>query len=256
MNGFCVGYISDRGVTHPINQDSILVKSFSDGVQRTLIAGLFDGMGGHSEGERVSGASAQAIAAWANANKGLLLSGEKARITQSLRLELDRLNEKIRTYGKRTAIEAGTTAAILIANQDSYLCCNVGDSRIYHITEVKLKQITEDQSLVADLVRAGLLNEDQAKTHPQRNVLTQALGILEKITPAFHTGKYGQNDVFVLCCDGFYHELTDTEIQSLYRAEQETQKINALLIAAKDLVISRGETDNITGILIKATSEG
>lgn len=256
MNGFCVGYHSDLGNTHSVNQDSIFIKSFSNSEQRVLVAGLFDGMGGYSEGERVSGAAAQAVSNWANSNKVLLFEEDVERITQSLSSELDRLNNKIRAFGKRAGIDTGTTAAILIIWKDRFLCCNVGDSRIYHISAVKLKQITEDHSLVADLVRAGLLSEEQAKTHPQKNVLTQALGVLEKIKPSFQSDYLKANDAFLLCCDGFYHELSEDDILRLYDVDAQSSAITQTLEKVTNLVLSRGETDNITSILIKTTSEG
>lgn len=256
MNGFCVGYHTDRGVAHANNQDSIFLKSFSNGSKRVLVAGLFDGMGGLSEGERVSGAAAQAISGWAAANRALLLAWDEVRITMSLRAELDRLNEKIRAFSRRIETEAGTTAAILIAGPERCLCCNVGDSRVYCITEAEARQLSEDHSLVAELVKAGLLTEEQAREHPQKNVLTQALGVLEKITPAFRAGVYRPGDVFLLCCDGFYHELSKTELQDFYRVEAAPELISEQLRQTTQTLISRGESDNITGILIKTMSEG
>lgn len=256
MTDFLIGYNSDRGAVHPINQDSIFLKSFSEGNKQTLIAGLFDGMGGHSEGERVSGASAQAISSWTDSNKALLLEGSQAEIINSLTTELEILNDKIRAYNQRANIESGTTAAVLIIGQGCFMSCNIGDSRIYHIERRSHKQISEDHSLAANLIKAGLLSESQAKTYAQKNVLTQALGLLEKITPSFSAGYYSKGDAFLLCSDGFYGELSNAEIQNLYYAGNDTHMISRQLATTKDLVISRGETDNISSILIKVTSEG
>ena len=255
MNSFCVGYHSDCGATHDINQDSFFIKVFNNESHKVLVAGLFDGMGGHNEGERASGAAAQALSKWANNHKDLLLQENDSQIIDSLDAELSRLNEKIRAYGVRTGVEVGTTAAVLIVWGKHYLVCNVGDSRGYLIRVNQVEQITVDHSLVADLVRAGLLTEFQAKKHPRRNVLTQALGILEKITPSNKSGFYNQGDVFLLLSDGFYHELTDTELQDFYRIDCNRGTITELLKHKTREIIARGETDNITGILIKATVE-
>lgn len=255
MNSFCVGYHSDRGTTHDINQDSFFIKGFNDESQKVLVAGLFDGMGGHNEGERASGAAAQVLSRWANTHKDLLLQENDSQIIGSLDVELFRLNEKIRAYGVRAGIEVGTTAAVLIIWEKHYLVCNVGDSRAYLIKENRAEQITEDHSLVADLVRAGLITESQAKKHPRRNVLTQALGILEKIKPFYRSGFYNQADVFLLLCDGFYHELADTELQDFYRIDCNRGIITERLKQKANEVIARGETDNITGILIKTIAE-
>lgn len=251
MPEFIVGYNSDRGVTHQINQDSLCLKVLSHEGKKMVVAGLFDGMGGLSEGERVSGAAAKTVSAWTEKNAALLFSENPETICERLSLMLDELNAKIRGYSQRTGVETGTTAVILIIGQGTYISCNVGDSRAYLIRENETEQITEDHSLAASLVKAGLLTKDEAKTYAQKNVLLQALGTLEKITPAFKTGLFQANDAFLLCCDGFYHELSDAEIQNLYSAGNSRETLTNTLTTATSTVISRGETDNITSILIK-----
>ena len=251
MNEFCAAYHSERGTTHPVNQDSIFLRSFASPERRVLAAGLFDGMGGHSEGERVSGAAAQALSQWAAANRALLLAGQERQLTESLKAELDRLNEKVCAFAARVGIETGATAAVLLLWQDRYLCCNVGDSRVYRLAKSGAQQLTEDHSLVAGLVRAGLLSEEEAQGHPQKNVLTQALGVLEKLSPSFRSGKYEPGDAFLLCCDGFYHELTPQELGALGALEADRGLMGERLRRAAELAMARGETDNITAILVK-----
>ena len=256
MKEFFVGYDSDRGAVHKINQDSIFLKSLSDGKHTALVVGLFDGMGGYLEGERASGAAAQAFSAWADKNRPLILAGKFPEAVDSLRAEFDLMNSRIRFYGERSGIEVGTTAAILLIGGGTYVSGNIGDSRIYHIERERISQLTEDHSFLAELVRAGLLEEDRVKTHPNKNVLTQALGVLEKITPFFRSGTYKRNDVFLLCSDGFYNKANDAELLKLYAVDEDTTLIAAHLRQIRTLVISRGETDNITGIMIKVASEG
>lgn len=251
MQEYSVGYNSDRGTTHEKNQDSLCLKSFSRNGGKIIVAGVFDGMGGLSDGERISGAAAKAVSAWSEKNAKLLFTGNYDAICKSLVLFLDELNEQIRGYCKREETEAGTTAVILILGEKGYISCNIGDSRAYHIKNREAEQISEDHSLAASLVNAGMLTKEQAKNYPKKNVLLQALGVLEKITPAFRSGWYEANDAFLLCSDGFYNGLSDLEIGELNAAWHSEESLSETLKKATEKVISRGETDNITGVLIK-----
>lgn len=253
MNGFLTGYCSRRGADHTVNQDSICLRLLEGGDRCTLVAGVFDGMGGLSNGERISGAAAASLSSWAEKNRAILLSWKEDELRNSLRSMLEDLNGKIRSFCSRDASEAGSTAVILLADRKNFICCNLGDSRAYSLCKSGLFLLSEDHSLAADLVRAGLLAQDQMALFPQKAVLTQALGILEKVTPFFRFGTHSANDCFLLCSDGFYSGLTDDDLTELASVSGGSNEINDALRRAAAKAIAHGVKDDITAILIKTT---
>lgn len=246
-----IGYHSDPGAKHTVNQDSLCIKTVTAGSQKAIVAGVFDGMGGLKEGEKASGAAARAFSEWVDTNREMIGSGNTAAICGSLESALDKLNEKVRSYGRKVDAEVGTTVVVLIIVAEDFLVCNVGDSRAYLLDSRRTVQVSEDHTLVNDLIKAGLLAKEQAQDFPQKNVLTQAVGVMEKVAPSFNTGKIREGHVFLLCSDGLYRNLTEDDFRQIYSAASGKEEISKALCELTAKVISKGETDNITGIVIK-----
>ncbi|MGH8215091.1 MAG: PP2C family protein-serine/threonine phosphatase [Rhodanobacteraceae bacterium] len=206
--------------------------------------GLFlvaDGLGGHEHGELASALARDAVVGSARGGKGLSDAALRA-------------NDEILAYPHPDASMApmGTTlAALRLGGDYSFEIACVGDSRIYLWSQGSLKQLSRDDSVVQELVEQGTITADEARSHPQRNQITQALGITPpealKIQPL--TGRCSAGMQFLLCTDGLTEELDDARIAAvLSRTDLAAQEcIDHLLLAALDA----GGRDNITAVLVR-----
>ncbi|SFS19421.1 protein phosphatase [Dyella sp. OK004] len=205
--------------------------------------GLFlvaDGMGGHQHGEVASALVRDAMA-------DLVTRGHS--LVEAVRGADERLMAQAK--GSRDALPMGTTIAALRLGANSYEVAWVGDSRIY-LWQNGLRQISHDHSLVQELVAAGTLDPAQAARHPQRNVITQALGItaVDQLHIGMARGTLEPGMCFLLCSDGLTEEVSDAGIARVVeRRDLAAQEcVDHLLLAALDA----GGSDNITVILARA----
>lgn len=253
---FSVAYYTDKGAVKPVNQDSIGIKKISLSVGELLYCGLFDGMGGLSYGEQVSGAAAKWMGEWCKSRAEYILRGDTGSIRTELETVLNRISERLAAYGKKQGAEVGTTTVNLLLSSGHFLCCNAGDSRAYHIHGNELTQLSEDHNRAFELAAAGVITPEAARDDPRKNVLTRGLGLSEKVKPAFSVGMYEPGDMFLLCCDGFYHCLEDEEIRTAltYSGEGAEAMSNTLRQLA-DTAVSRGERDNITAIFVRINAK-
>ena len=205
--------------------------------------GLFlvaDGMGGHQHGEVASALVRDAVA-------DLVTRGHS--LVEAVRAADERLIQYSR--GFQDPRPMGTTIAALRLHADSYEVVWVGDSRVY-LWQKSLRQVSHDHSLVQELVASGTLDPAQAARHPQRNVITQALGITAaaQLHIGMARGRLEPGMCFLLCSDGLTEEVDDAAIASIVsRNDLSAQEcVEHLLLAALD----GGGSDNITAILARA----
>ena len=145
----------------------------------------------------------------------------------------------------------GTTlTAIWMAERDM-LIAQVGDSRAYLLRNGEMKQMTEDHSMVADMVRRGILTEDQAACHPMRNYITRAIGTEDTIEIDGYTVRRQQGDRWLICSDGLYGQMPKTVLNTLSAIEDPEEAADALLNEA----LTNGGRDNISLILIDDLNE-
>lgn len=130
---------------------------------------------------------------------------------------------------------------------------NVGDSRVYKIDGQGMTQLTKDQTFVQKEIDAGRMTPDEARVHPQRNVLLQCVGASEVIIPEFTQGEYKSGEVYMLCSDGFRHVITEEEFYKLIDPEKmETERaLKDAAVYCTELNKSRQEKDNISVVLLK-----
>ena len=204
--------------------------------------GLFlvaDGMGGHQHGEVASALARDVLVERVTLGDGLL---------EAVRVAAERLQSHARQ--SRDALPMGTTLAVLRLSGTGYELAWVGDSRIY-LFDRTLEQVSHDHSLVQELVEAGQLDPELASRHPQRNVLTQALGVTaaEQLHVGFSRGEQKPGTHFLLCTDGLTEDLTDKDLQRiLCRRDLAAQEcVDHLLLDA----IEAGGGDNISAILVR-----
>jgi len=236
---------TDVGLVRSENQDfgtytTPREESHSHPGGRLLV--VADGMGGHRGGATASRLAGETV-------KAQYLGSETYDISQALREALARANARIFSEAQANPDLRGmgtTTSALVVKNNQAWFA-HVGDSRIYVVRGDDIRQITEDHSLVASMVREGLLTAKEAETHPRRNVLQRSMGVSEDVeidvSGPFDVQK---DDVFILCSDGLHGLVKEPELK----------EIAALPIdqAATEYVkraLSRGAPDNVTVIVAK-----
>lgn len=232
-------YRSDKGLRQK-NEDSFFVPE--DGARPVVI--VADGMGGHIAGEVASSTAVKKIAEYVGgAEPGL------STITL-LRQAVGEANRVVYEYAMAHDKYSGmgTTIVMALLAPDKYTVANIGDSRLYHFDGLKLKRVTKDHSYVQELITAGLITEAQAKDHPQRNLVTRAVGTsrFEKADVGVRSWKNG--DVLMLCSDGLCGSVDDREAERILR---ENNDLLDCCDKLTELALSNGSSDNITVVLVK-----
>ena len=239
---------TDRGNIKKINQDSALYKEAETENGTIMLAAVCDGMGGLQNGEVASGEMITALSGWFSHRLPLLLEKEITYkvLIESLNALITDEDEKITAYGEEHG-ECGTTLAAVTACGGKYLCINVGDSRVYRITEGRIFQLTHDQTVVQQLIDQGRITVKQAEVHPDRNVLLQCIGAGGDVVPEYSTGEYKEGDMFLVCSDGFRHKLKKEEMESIFGGGfGSDEELKAAAKRAVEISKERKERDNIT----------
>jgi len=209
-----------------------------------------DGMGGHAAGQLASELAAQAAV---DALRTLV--DASASLTEKLRYATAAANREILAAVKQRPELAGmgTTLVAVLASPNRIALAHVGDSRAYLIRGDRIRQLTDDHSLVAELVRRHEISETAARGHPHRHVLTRALGVrrgveadLAELTPV-------PGDSFVLCSDGLTGHVRDEEICEIVLAQQ--NDLDAVCSQLVDLANSRGGEDNVTVVIVRCDKD-
>jgi protein phosphatase len=210
-------------------------------VQPPLFA-VADGMGGAKAGEVASGLAAAAVQESGSDGQ----SGE-ARVTALI----EEANRRVfrRATEDREASGMGTTMTVALVEGDRVAIGHVGDSRAYLIREGELEQLTDDHSLVAELVRSGKLTPEEAETHPQRSVITRALGTDADVDVDSFSVRAAPGDLFLLCSDGLTSMVDDqTILDAVEQHRPNLQEAAKALVNAANRV---GGEDNITVVFFE-----
>jgi protein phosphatase len=235
--------VSDVGLRRRANEDCYALAA---DLGLYLVA---DGMGGHTAGQVASELAAQAAV-------GALrtLVDASASLTEKLRYSVAAANREIleTAQAKPELSGMGTTLVALLAGPQRIALAHVGDSRAYLVRGGRIRQLTDDHSLVAELVRRREIPEAAARGHPHRHVLTRALGVRRHVEPDLAELTPAANDVFVLCSDGLTGHVRDEEIAETLRQEAELEAACERLV---DMANARGGDDNITVVLVRCEKE-
>ena len=245
---------TDIGISKDTNQDSVLIKHATADGKEILLAVVCDGMGGLSKGELASATVIRAFAKWFDEELPFELENVDLQVIGAKwSLLLKELNAQILEYSKENGIEGvGTTFSGILFIDDQYVIGHVGDTRIYHIGS-SMTQLTTDQTFVAREISRGTMTLEQAKTDKRRNLLLQCIGASKVVEPQIICGKT-EKGAYMLCSDGFRHEITEAEIYESLNPINLMNK-DAMHNNAKYLIEqnkSREEKDNISVLLIKA----
>lgn len=252
---YIAAYHTDVGITKKTNQDSLAIKIVETGEGMVAFSIVCDGMGGLSKGELASKEVLQAFCTWFDSTfvddigKGLF---DEKRLVEQWNEIIQTQNKKLGEYGEKNNIMLGTTVSALLMYKNQYYIVHVGDSRVYHLAQ-GVTQLTTDQTFIAREMAAGRMTEEQAKLDPRRSVLLQCVGASKVVEPEFTKGMICRNSVYMLCSDGFRHQISDDEILGKVgpKAAMDEEKMKYGCIYLTELVKSRKETDNITVALIR-----
>ena len=205
-----------------------------------------DGMGGHLAGEVASRMAIEAVQRMARENERPGIAALREAVACAHETILAHAQDHIECAGM------GTTLSVLWLGENYAYIAHVGYSRIYRLREGSLTQITQDHSLVEELVRAGLITREQARTHPRRNIITRALGTHGENEPDLLVTDVQDGDVFLLCTDGLTGMVPDDEIERTLRDCGIEAAADRLLALALDA----GGRDNVTLILCARKGAG
>lgn len=251
---FIISGSSDIGLTKTTNQDSLSIKVFNTKQGRMVFVVLCDGMGGLAKGEVASASVIQAFDNWSRTELPQLSESSIDDVTIRSQWEniVTQQNEKIKAYGAGLGIKLGTTLTAMLLTQKRYYILNVGDSRAYEINN-EIKQITNDQTFVAREVALGNMTEEQARVDERRSVLLQCVGASEEVYPDMFFGDVLTNAVYMLCSDGFRHEVSSEEIFNEFQPNNllNQESMDAASIRLIELNKQRQERDNITVALVR-----
>lgn len=255
---FVTAYCTDVGIRKKTNQDSLLIRQASTDYGAVLFAAVCDGMGGLSKGELASAAAVIALSNWFQQDlPEILYNGlDETNLQQSLHSKLQEINMRIGNYGRRIGVEMGTTITTLLIADNRYFVSNVGDSRVYMLTD-SLTQLTHDQTVVQREIDLGRLTQEQADRDPRRSVLLQCVGNSEEVLPEYGSGVLCGHESFLLCSDGFRHAITPQEIYEGLNPDVAStrEEMTAALLRLTALNKERQETDNISTAMIHICSE-
>ena len=239
--------LTDKGPVRRENQDFAITETFRAG--RCGVAVVCDGMGGARGGQV---ASALCCETFLEDLRTHVNAGKKNAVLLPvwLRLACERANTAVyeRSVEDENCAGMGTTlvAAVLRGNRAELL--NVGDSRAYLVGRRKLEQITRDHSYVADLVESGSISPQQAIHHPNRNLITRAVGVDERVEPDLYSLTLRPGQYLLLCSDGLVNALSAEQIHSLCRAHRKPEDLCRALI---DAAAAANARDNVTAAVIK-----
>ncbi|MBQ8802265.1 MAG: serine/threonine-protein phosphatase [Tyzzerella sp.] len=251
---FIISANTDIGLTKDTNQDSLSVKVINTSQGRMAFAILCDGMGGLAKGEVASASVIKAFDNWICNELPKLCQGpiEDSIIRKQWEKIVTEQNEIIKTYGAKQGVKLGTTVVAMLLTQNRYYILNVGDSRAYELT-TEIKQITQDQTFVAREVSLGNMTEEEAMKDSRRSVLLQCVGASDSVYPDFFFGDVQGNAVYMLCCDGFRHEIMPEEIYEKLQPNvlMDDYQMSQNSIYLIELNKQRKERDNISVALIR-----
>ena len=244
---------TDVGRTRPMNEDGYYISEYSREFE-ALYAIVADGMGGHKAGEIASSMALEQVSE--TVNRGFRGDMSVSEIKSLLVSAIKHANQSI--YEKSQAESSyggmGTTLTLCFISGEQAVVAHVGDSRAYMFRKNKLHQITTDHSLVNELVKNGQITPEEAANHPQKNVITRALGTDSGVEIDLYEFKLRPDDMLLLCSDGLSNMLSDSELlEHLAQGRNKTpEKLTEQLVLSAN---EKGGLDNITAVLLTKESE-
>jgi protein phosphatase len=253
------GQATSPGRKYAHNEDAVVTFTFDkEQKERSVPVGFYlvaDGMGGHDAGDLASRTVNQIVTDWIIQIKVL---PDLRKTTRKLAPEdvpgtllsqaIQQANDALLSHGQAQNSDLGSTVTAALIIGDVVTIANVGDSRTYLLRDGQLKQVTQDHSLVARLVDAGVIKPEDVRTHPQRNQIHRCLGQRRDVEVDTFTRQLRAGDTLVLCSDGLWEMVSDAEIQRIVEGAPSPQKACDALVEAAN---QAGGVDNITAVVVE-----
>ena len=238
--------ITDIGQKRKINEDAMYTSENPVGNLPNLFI-VADGMGGHNAGEY---ASSYAVDVVVNTIRDIMIEQEPVPIFEKA---IQRANEQVMQKAAEDESKAGmgtTIVATTIVGNRMYVA-NVGDSRLYIVGQ-QIRQITRDHSLVEEMVRLGEVDKEDAKDHPDKNIITRAIGANKNLVIDFFEVELKEFEYVLMCSDGLTNMVEDEEIRSIIMGQRDiAEKAERLIKTAN----KNGGKDNVTVVVIEPFSD-
>ena len=238
--------LTDVGRKRQLNEDYVCARTEKVGNLSNFFI-VADGMGGHKAGDR---ASKETVEMMLEKISTLKETDPKVILQEALNVA----NRKV--FLDASASEdlegMGTTVVAATILDGKLLAMNVGDSRLYLISDGEIRQITMDHSLVEEMVRKGILAKEKARNHPKKNIITRAVGVAPTVEPDFFEVDLKAGDKILMCSDGLSNMLEDEELQKIVDSVGTLEDKAKLLVDAANV---NGGKDNVSVILIEIPAE-
>lgn len=247
---FDVYGVTDTGCVRELNEDSYRICGFKNGCEPGFCV-VADGMGGHNAGEVASSLAVDFIT---NSLNDILHGNRTPDIPRRINDALNSANQSIYKLSKKDSsrLGMGTTSVICaFADGEGYIA-NIGDSRAYACRNDEIYQITIDHSIVEEMVANGTITKEEARFHPQKNIITRALGSESSTKADIFEYEYKPGDSIVMCSDGLSGMVDDKEILKTVQSGKSSEYISKTLCS---MAKSNGGFDNITVITIRIVEE-
>lgn len=225
---------TDTGNVRENNEDSFEIKIISSDILAAVVA---DGMGGHSGGKEASSFAVKSLINSIEDASKFFESYTDKQIENFLKNSVIKINKNLYTISKEdpNLSGMGTTLVACIIYSGKYYIANVGDSRLYIYSD-NLKQITKDHSYVTELLEMGVITEQEALKHPNKNLITRAVGTEKSVMPDIYKGKIKDEDVLIICTDGLTNMVLDETISDVIKNKKDPTSItNELVSLAKKM---------------------
>ena len=235
---------SDIGVVRQENQDTYMLHELEDGALLVVCDGMGGAKGGSTASSTASHAFAEAV------EQGYQKNMKPSEMADLVALAATKANAAVYQAARQdpSLSGMGTTVTLLWEDGKRVLVGHVGDSRAYRLRGGELKQITQDHSIVAELLRNNVITAEMARNHPYRNVITRAVGVDPVVTPDVIDEDKQPDDVWLVCSDGLYNMVSDDVIRDT-GSETDEQAADSLL----SLALENGGSDNITFVICRVT---
>ncbi|NLC96938.1 MAG: Stp1/IreP family PP2C-type Ser/Thr phosphatase [Erysipelotrichaceae bacterium] len=236
--------VTDKGLVRKSNQDNYIISTNKVG---DVFAIVCDGIGGGRAGDVASKMAIDYFSEVFSKNTGF---NDMEEIKTWVRFHISKCNEKIYIKSSTTNIYKGmgtTFTGMLISNVGK-LVVNIGDSRVYGVNEFGFKQLTQDHTLVQDMLKHGEISEQEAINHPKRNILTNAMGVWSNVRVDIENYKEKLNDILI-CSDGLFGYVKEDLIEKVMLTDELTTTLKARKLL--NLALKAGGYDNITIIIIE-----
>lgn len=236
--------ITDVGSSRKMNEDAFYTSEVAVGNLPNLFV-VADGMGGHNAGDYASTHAIETIVEQVKQSKHTQPAAILEEAIQAANTALfQKSEEDVSKHGM------GTTVVAVTVLDHRIVVANVGDSRLYLVSD-EIRQITRDHSLVEEMVRCGEMDKETAREHPDKNIITRAVGAVQEVEIDIFETTIGTEDEILLCSDGLTNMVEDEKIRRIIKGQRDTAEKAEQLVATAN---RNGGKDNITVVVIEPFS--